>query len=307
MNAWLSEAEHQVRARAAGHELRAAIGGDTIGRDALERHQPLAPAAPPLAVGAVADFEVDRGARTGDDRPRERLYPKIMRGGRRGHGDGASQQGGEDMAQNGHSIGDQAGLLRRYTRIVAGVVAFCFTAAPAWAHSGASTTGGFAEGLMHPIAGPDHLLAMVAVGIWGAFLGRPLVYVLPTLFPIVMALGGVAGLAGLAFPPIELGIAVSVVVLGLAIAARWRAPALVAAPLVAAFALFHGYAHGAELPAAADPALYSAGFVIATGLLHLAGIALGLLAVRPAGALALRVAGGAIAGAGLWFAAAALA
>lgn len=182
----------------------------------------------------------------------------------------------------------------------AAVVA-AFVATPAWAHAGEGLAGGFQAGLLHPVLGLDHLLAMVAVGVWGAFLGRPLVVLLPMIFPALMAVGGALGMTGAPFPPVELGIAASVVALGAAILAGWRAPVPIACALVAVFALFHGYAHGAELPRAADPVAYSLGFVLATGLLHVAGIALGLLRQWRGGTGALRVGGGLVAAVGLVF------
>lgn len=172
---------------------------------------------------------------------------------------------------------------------------------PAMAHDDTGLAGGFVAGFSHPLAGFDHMLAMVAVGIWGAFLGRPLIFALPMLFPSAMALGGGIGMAGIALPPVELGIAVSVVLLGAVIFFALRLPVLVACTVVAIFALFHGYAHGIELPSAADPIGYSAGFVLCTGLLHLAGIALGALRVFPTGTLILRGVGGAMALIGVWF------
>ncbi|HMA52269.1 MAG TPA: HupE/UreJ family protein [Magnetospirillaceae bacterium] len=166
-------------------------------------------------------------------------------------------------------------------------------AAPASAHSGTGLPGGFAAGVLHPLTGPDHLLAMVAVGLWGAFLGRPLLYLLPIIFPLMMVVGAEIGMLDLPLPPVELGIAVSVLALGTAIASAWKAPIWLACPIVGLFALFHGYAHGRELPSAADPLGYAAGFVLATGSLHVAGIALGELRMRSLGV--------GIAGAGLWF------
>ncbi len=160
---------------------------------------------------------------------------------------------------------------------------------------------GVVGGFVHPLSGPDHLLAMVAVGLWGAFLGRPLIYLLPVVFPTVMAVGGILGMAQVPFPPVEVGIAFSVLVLGAAILAKWRAPVWLAVGIVAVFGLFHGYAHGLELPSMADPIAFSLGFVIATGLLHLAGIALGILKSRPKGEIILRAMGGFIVLAGLWF------
>jgi urease accessory protein len=171
----------------------------------------------------------------------------------------------------------------------------------AYAHSGTGVPGGFVSGFLHPLSGPDHLLAMVSVGLWGAFLGRPLIYLLPVIFPTVMAAGAVLAMIGLRLPPVEIGIALSVLVLGGCIALAVKAPVWVASVIVAAFALFHGYAHGQELPSAADPVAFSAGFVLATGLLHVLGIAIGTLNAYPGGRAATRVAGGLIAASGAWF------
>ena len=172
---------------------------------------------------------------------------------------------------------------------------------PAFAHTGGGLTGGFAGGFMHPLLGPDHVAAMLAVGLWGAFLGAPAIWILPIVFPLVMAFGGVLGILGISLPGIEFGIAASAVVLGLMVALAAKPHLFIAALLVGAFAIFHGHAHGAELPDGADAVAYSFGFVIATGLLHLAGIAVGLLAQRPAGRYAVRAAGGVIALAGIAF------
>jgi urease accessory protein len=155
--------------------------------------------------------------------------------------------------------------------------------------------------LLHPLLGWDHVAAMVAVGLWGAFLGAPAIWVLPVAFPLVMALGGALGAAGVPLPGIETGIAGSALVIGLAVALAAQPPLWVAAVIVAAFAVFHGHAHGTEMPQAANPLTYAAGFVIATGLLHLAGIAFGLLAARPAGRITVRAAGGVIALGGIGF------
>lgn len=168
------------------------------------------------------------------------------------------------------------------------------------AHSDEIVAGGFVSGYLHPLTGLDHLLAMVAVGIWGATLGRPLVWALPVAFPLLMVVGGVLGIAGIKLPYVEPGIAMSVVVLGLAILSAWRAPVGVAIGIVAAFGVLHGYAHGTELPTTAAPAAYAAGFVVSTGLLHLAGIAMGLIKSVPHGPQWLRASGGAIAAAGVW-------
>ena len=175
-----------------------------------------------------------------------------------------------------------------------------FFAAAAQAHTEGGVVGGFLSGFMHPLSGIDHLLAMVAVGIWGATLGRPLVWALPVAFPMLMVAGGVLGISGVPLPQVETGIAVSVVVLGLSIAAAWRAPIAVALVIVAVFGVFHGFAHGVELPESAAPAAYAAGFVMSTGLLHLAGVAIGLIRQLPRGTQVLRTTGGLIAAAGAW-------
>jgi urease accessory protein len=185
-------------------------------------------------------------------------------------------------------------------RLAAFVLCAAIAVAPACAHSG-SVTGGFAGGFAHPLFGPDHIVAMVAVGLWGAFLGAPAIWLLPITFPLVMAFGGVLGIIGVPIPGVEIGIAASAIVLGLMVALAARPPLWVAAALVGAFAIFHGHAHGAELPAAADAVAFSLGFVMATGMLHLCGIAFGLLARWPAGRIAVRTAGAAIALAGVAF------
>ena len=186
-----------------------------------------------------------------------------------------------------------------------GLVTLC-VAAPASAHSADSLAGGFLAGFTHPISGLDHLLAMVAVGLWGAFLGRPLIIVLPVIFPTVMAFGGMLGMVGIPMPPIELGIALSVLLLGGAVASGWRAPVWLACIAVAVFAIFHGYAHGSELPSMADPVAFSLGFVVATGMLHVAGIVIGLMTNRPGGMFVVRVLGGIIVLAGCYYTLAAI-
>ena len=180
-------------------------------------------------------------------------------------------------------------------------LALAAMAAPAEAHTGTGLAGGFVSGFLHPLSGPDHLLAMVSVGLWGAILGRPLLVALPVIFPTLMAAGAVLGMANVPLPPVELGIALSVLILGGAIAAAYRAPVWLACALVAGFAIFHGYAHGRELPSAADPVGYSTGFVLSTGLLHVVGIAIGALKERRGGLLAVRGMGAGIAATGVVF------
>jgi urease accessory protein len=142
---------------------------------------------------------------------------------------------------------------------------------------------------------------MFAVGLWGAFLGYPAIWILPVVFPLVMAFGGALGVMGIPVPAVETGIAVSAIVLGIMVAFAVRPPIWVAALIVGAFAIFHGHAHGTELPVAANPLAFSLGFVIATGMLHLLGIAFGLLVRWPIGQVAVQAGGGIIALAGVGF------
>jgi urease accessory protein len=186
-------------------------------------------------------------------------------------------------------------------RLAAAIALTLAAATPAFAHTAEGLGGGFASGFMHPLLGPDHIAAMLAVGLWGAFLGAPALFILPVVFPLVMAAGGVLGILGVPLPGIELGIAASAVVLGVMVALAAKPHLWIAALLVGLFAIFHGHAHGTELPGEANALAYAIGFVIATGLLHLAGIAFGLLTQYPNGRLAVRAAGGAIALAGLVF------
>ena len=162
--------------------------------------------------------------------------------------------------------------------------------------------GGFASGFLHPLSGVDHVLAMLAVGMWGAQLGPPALWALPVTFPLIMSLGGVAGILGVPLPSVEAGIALSVITLGAMIALDQRPPLAVALPLIAFFAVFHGYAHGLELPGKAGAVAYSAGFVLATGMIHIAGIGIGLVVKLPHGLRLLRAGGTAISAAGLYLA-----
>ena len=171
----------------------------------------------------------------------------------------------------------------------------------AWAHVEKGRVMGFIAGLRHPVSGLDHVLAMIAVGMWGAQLGAPAVWLLPVTFPVVMALGGMLALMGVHLPGIEVGIALSGLLLGLAILAEWRPPLWLAAALVGCFAVCHGHAHGSELPAGASGLLYSIGFVMATGTLHATGIAIGVIHRWTWGRAALRGAGGIVGAAGLYF------
>jgi urease accessory protein len=173
-------------------------------------------------------------------------------------------------------------------------LALALAATPAFAHSENGVAIDFWGGFTHPIFGPDHVIAMVAVGLWGAFLGAPAIWLLPVVFPLVMAVGGAVGVAGVPLPGVETGIAISAIALGAMVAFAAKPPLWIAAVLVGAFAIFHGHAHGAELPIGADAVAFSMGFVIATGMLHLTGIAFGGLSHWPAGRIAVRAMGGVI-------------
>lgn len=169
------------------------------------------------------------------------------------------------------------------------------------AHTESGTASGFMSGFLHPIYGIDHLIAMVAVGLWGAQLGSPAIWILPITFPVVMALGALLGVVGIPLPGVEIGVAGSAVVLGAMVAFAVRPALWVAAVVIAAFAIWHGHAHGTELPEAINPLSYGIGFVTATGLLHLAGILIGTLVRWPIGTWAVRVSGGGIAAIGAYF------
>jgi len=171
---------------------------------------------------------------------------------------------------------------------------FAIVTTPALAHSENGVAIDFWGGFTHPIFGPDHVIAMVAVGLWGAFLGPPAIWLLPVVFPLVMAFGGALGVAGMPLPGVETGIAISAIIVGGMVAFAAKPPLWIAAVLVGAFAIFHGHAHGAELPIGADAVAFSMGFVVATGMLHLGGITFGGLSHWSAGRVAVRVAGGVI-------------
>ena len=181
------------------------------------------------------------------------------------------------------------------------VLASLAWAPAAHAHVQQGQAAGFLTGLGHPISGLDHVLAMIAVGLWGAQLGAPALWLLPVTFPMVMALGGMVGLLGLALPGVEVGIAASAILLGSAVMFELRPPIVAAVALVGIFGVFHGHAHGTELPVGQSALLYSMGFVIATGCLHGVGIAVGAIHGWPWGQRLLRAAGAAVALAGVVF------
>lgn len=208
-----------------------------------------------------------------------------------------SQQSGHTA----HRRGGRSGLCRLLT---AGLAMFAMGLPEmASAHTGVGGASGFLAGFLHPMTGIDHVLAMLAVGMWGAELGGTAIWLLPVAFPLVMSIGGAAGILGLPMLAIEPGIAVSVIVLGGAIAFDYRPNFVIAALLCSVFAVFHGYAHGAELPGQAGAVFYCIGFVLATGLIHLAGIGIGLVTKLPHGLTMLRVGGAGISLAGFVLAA----
>ena len=178
---------------------------------------------------------------------------------------------------------------------------FLLLTTPAQAHIQQGQAIGFVTGLEHPWSGLDHVLAMIAVGIWGAQLGNPALWILPVTFPMVMSLGAMMGLLGIPLPGIEIGIAVSAILLGAMVLGEVRPKLYIAAVMVGFFAIFHGHAHGTELPAGQSGLLYSMGFVIATGVLHGIGILIGTIHRWPAGKMALRGAGAFIAVMGVFF------
>jgi urease accessory protein len=176
------------------------------------------------------------------------------------------------------------------------------TPAMAFAHTGVGDAGGFAHGFMHPVTGLDHVLAMVMVGVLASQMNGRALWLVPAAFVLVMAAGGALGVAGIGVPFVETGIALSVVVLGAMVAFGIRLPAAAAMAVVALFAIFHGHAHGTEMPANAAGLAYGLGFMLGTALLHLAGIAAGMLvgsASRNRGQALVRATGGIAALAGV--------
>src|SRR5262245_28593736 len=207
----------------------------------------------------------------------------------------------ERRASNASGRVPQRRHLSRHCAIVIAYAAAMFTGLNAAGHAERGEAAGFLAGFAHPISGLDHVLAMVAVGLWGAQLGAPALWVLPVAFPLVMAFGGLLGLLGVPLPGIELGIATSAVLLGAAVLFELRPPLVLAALLVGFFAIFHGHAHGSELPAGQDALLYSVGFVVATGCLHALGIGIGTIHRFGWGRTLLRVAGAGVTCGGLFF------
>lgn len=196
-------------------------------------------------------------------------------------------------------------MFSKISRFNAALAACVLAPSLAFAHTGVGQTIGFAHGFTHPVSGLDHVLAMILVGVLAWQLGGRALWLVPTTFVSVMAIGGALGIMGISVPLVEAGIAFSVIVLGAVVALDIRAPLAIAAGVVGLFAIFHGHAHGSEMPAAAAGIAYAAGFMLATATLHIAGIALGYLvgkASEQQGSIVMRSAGGiaALAGIGLF-------
>jgi urease accessory protein len=186
---------------------------------------------------------------------------------------------------------------KRVLGLITTVLALPATALAHPGHEGHELTWDFGTGAVHPLTGWDHLLAMIAIGLWAVQLGGRARWLVPSAFVAAMALGAALGRTGMAVPGIEQGIAASLLVLGLMIATTTRMPAWAGMALAAWFACFHGFAHGAEAPANSDGLTYGAGFMTATACLHLAGFGLGTMLAREQRAV--RLIGGAVGGAGL--------
>ncbi len=167
--------------------------------------------------------------------------------------------------------------LTRCTTGLLAAVGITLLPGPVSAHMIQQQMDGIGSGFVHPLTGPDHFLAMFAVGLWGAQMGGSQVWRLAVAFPMIMVVGGILAILGLPLPHVELGIALSVITLGTAIGLAWHPSSWIALTLIAFFAICHGYAHGTELPRTVTPTDFAMGFVIATGLIHVLGIGVGLV------------------------------
>ena len=171
-------------------------------------------------------------------------------------------------------------MAKKLIQTVFTLLALAGFAGVAEAHTGVGHTIGFMHGFLHPLSGLDHILAMIAVGLFAAQLGGKAFWAVPLAFVAMMVVGGALGMNGIGMPYVEFGIAASVIVLGAAVALDFNLPVSAAMGLIGFFAVFHGHAHGAELPVDAAAFTYGMGFVIATALLHCAGLGLGLAISR---------------------------
>lgn len=191
----------------------------------------------------------------------------------------------------------------RLSTLKMGLVAL-FAAIPALAlaHPGHEHTTSFMTGFMHPMGGVDHLLAMLAIGLWAASLGGRALWAVPSAFVGTMLVGGFLAVAGVQVPFIEQGIVLSVILMGALLVGAARFPVAMCAGLAGLFALFHGAAHGLEMPLNANGAEYALGFAASTALLHVAGIGFGAFIARVKAPMVTRVAGSIIAVTGLFLA-----
>jgi len=187
-------------------------------------------------------------------------------------------------------------IMKQYSQRISifWAITYLFTSSLAFAHTGVGETHGSLAGLAHPFSGFDHLVAMVAVGLWSAQLGGRATWMVPLSFVSVMAMSAILSMFFAPIPFIEGGISLSILVLGLLIAAAIRLPILLSAIIVGIFALFHGFAHGSEMPVSSDALTYAGGFIISTALLHLAGIGLAVAFQKVGHAQWLRLSGAAV-------------
>lgn len=184
--------------------------------------------------------------------------------------------------------------MKQTSRVFAILAAILLLPSLAHAHVGVGETSGFLHGMGHPLSGLDHICAMVAVGLWAAQMGGRAIWAVPLTFVSVMALGGALGMLGFHVPFVETGIVISVLALGVLIAASVHLPLAVSIVVVGLFAIFHGHAHGAEMPETSSGFGYAAGFIIATAFLHACGIGLGIAIEKLASPAVVRFAGIAI-------------
>lgn len=184
-------------------------------------------------------------------------------------------------------------MTRDWRKSIPWALAMCVAPSLAHAHIGVGPATGLAHGLAHPLIGIDHIAAMVAVGLWAAQRGGRAVWAVPLTFMTAMWIGGLVGMIGVSIPFVEPGIVASVLVLGVLVTAAVRLPFVASGLLVGLFALFHGHAHGSEMPATVSGLYYGIGFIVATGLLHCCGIGMGLVARQLGNPRLIRYAGAA--------------
>lgn len=187
--------------------------------------------------------------------------------------------------------------MKKLVLLIFGYLLFMPTAA--YAHTIWADGGGFMSGLKHPVLGFDHLLAMLSVGILSAQIGGRAIWTVPSTFVIVMLVGGIIGMERIPLPSFEMAIAISVFALGVSIAAEKKLPHLLAMIFVGIFAIFHGYAHGVEMPYLTKPLMYALGFTSGTACIHITGVIIGLIGKKAPKIPVLRILGAGIAGVGV--------